>query len=226
MTTLNTMSGIHKYPRGKPTPTTFILSCQRAVFTEEVIHEQWLPAEQLLVHMHTKFNISEDIHFSQAAMMRVVNKVLPLVSTEHNIMEDTDGIQLRVYRHSFQVKKSYFFWVSRTDDGITAQTMPSQRNATNWEEDCVLKRLIDGARTHLLTSEPQAKQSKVSEGARIETMIRDPSDPSLCGATTQQAAINNSFTSSRWESGDARKRFAPCSANYGAEECVKAIVMD
>ena len=69
------MSGIHKYPRGKPTPTTFILSCQRAVFTEEVIHEQWLPAEQLLVHMHTKFNISEDIHFSQGAMMKVVNKV-------------------------------------------------------------------------------------------------------------------------------------------------------
>ena len=105
------MSGLQIYPHGKNTPASFILSCLRAVFKEQVIHGRWLPAEQLRIHIHMKFNIVDDIQFSQAAMMRVVNKRLPLVSMlDPNIFEDTDGIQLKVYRHSFQIKKrSYFF---------------------------------------------------------------------------------------------------------------------
>jgi hypothetical protein len=199
------MSGIDIYPRGKHAPASFIMSCiLRTVFKEQVIHDRWLPAEQLRIHMHMKFNIADDIHFSQASMIRVVNKMLPLVSMEPNIIEDTDGIQLRVYRHSFQVeKRSYFFWITRMDGSSTPPMMPSQRNASNWEEDCVLKRLIAGARAHPLaidmTIEPQAKRPKVLEGARIEMTSSLP----LNGAT--QTAICNSLSSSWWESGDARK---------------------
>ena len=224
------MSELQIYPHGKQTPASFILSCLRAVFKEQVIHGRWLPAEQLRIHIHVKFNIANDIQFSQAALMRVVNKRLPLVSMDPNIFEDTDGIQLRVYRHSFQIKKrSYFFWITRADGVAPPPIIPSQRNAMNWEEDCVLKRLIIGARAHSLTIdmtiEPEAKRPKISEGARIETTISDPSDLSLCGAT--QATISNSFTSSWWESGDARKLFAPCSSGqYESLECVRAIVMD
>jgi hypothetical protein len=156
--------------------------------------------------------------------------MLPLVSMEPNIIEDTDGIELQVYRHSFQVKKrSNFFWITRMDGITPPPMMPSQSNALNWEEDCVLKRLIAGARAHSLTIdmsiEPQAKRPKVSEGARIETTaIGDPSDPSLSGAT--QAPTSNSLTSSWWESGDARKIFAPCAVNYESTECLKSIILD
>ncbi|KAI2512807.1 hypothetical protein MHU86_1595 [Fragilaria crotonensis] len=147
-----------------------------------------------------------------------------------NIFEDTDGIQLKVYWHSFQIKKqSYFFWITKADGITPPPIIPSQRNALNWEEDCVLKRLIIGARaahslTIDMTIEPQAKRSKISEGARIETTISDTSELSLSGAT--QAAISNSLTSSWWESGDARKLFRPSTSNYEANECVKEIVME
>jgi hypothetical protein len=72
--------------------------------------------------------------------------------------------------------------------------------ALNWEEDCVLKRLIVGTRAHSLTIdmtiEPQSKRPKTtSEGTRIKTPISDPSDNlSVSGAT--QAATSNSLTSS------------------------------
>ncbi len=63
---------------------------------------------------------------------------------------------------------------------MTPPMMPSQRNALNWEKDCVLKWLIAGSRTNSsttnMTTEPQAKRAKVSEVARIETTVSDPSD--------------------------------------------------
>jgi hypothetical protein len=66
--------------------------------------------------------------FGLAAMMRVVINVLPSLSVDPSIIEDTDGIQLKVYRHSFQIKKrSYFFLIrgidemTPTNDAFTAQ---------------------------------------------------------------------------------------------------------
>jgi len=149
-----------------------------------------------------KCNIADEIQFSQAAMMRVINKkMLPLVGKEPNIIEDTaGGVDLKVFWHSFQVKKRcYFFWITAKVEAMPP-LMPSTRNAVKWEEDCVLKRLIIGARAHSLTIdmtiEPQSKRPKtMSEGTRIKTPISDPSDNlSVSGAT--QAATSNSLTSS------------------------------
>jgi len=50
-----------------------------------------------------KCNIGGDISFTLTTMMRVINKVLPLVSSEPNIMEIADNIQLRVFRYTFQI---------------------------------------------------------------------------------------------------------------------------
>ena len=115
----------------------------------------------------------------------------------------------------------------------------SLKYASAWEQDSVLTRLpshFNHSTTCLLQDEQEAKQHKGLDtddynpnenGAIISalsTTISDPSDPSLSGAI--QATISNSPTSSSWESGHARKLFATCSANYGATECVKAIVMD
>jgi hypothetical protein len=118
-----------------------------------------------------KFNIADDTQFSQrGAMMRKVDQMLPFVSMEPNsIIEDTAGMQLnKVYQHSFQIKKHYsLFWITRMD-GITPPMLSSVLYDVplNWEEDCVLKRilLIAGAQTHSLaidmTIDPQAKQSQ------------------------------------------------------------------
>jgi hypothetical protein len=103
------MGGIEIYPHSKHTPALFILTCLRAIFKEQLIHDRWIPADQLCIHMHMKFNIADEIQFSQGAMIKVVNKMLPFVSMEPNIIEDTDGIELKVYRHSFQVKKRLSF---------------------------------------------------------------------------------------------------------------------
>jgi hypothetical protein len=54
-----------------------------------------------------KCNIADEIQFSQAAMIQVVNKKMqPLVGMEPNIIEGAGGVQLRVlFRHLHQVKK-------------------------------------------------------------------------------------------------------------------------
>jgi hypothetical protein len=47
-----------------------------------------------------KCNIGGDISFILTTMMRVINKVLPLVSSEPNIMEIADHIQQNSDIHS------------------------------------------------------------------------------------------------------------------------------
>jgi hypothetical protein len=72
----------------------------------------------------------------------VINKkVLPLVSSEPNIMEIAGDVQLRVFRYMFQNQtRQYFFWVSAKVGVIPL--MPSQRNGSAWEIDSVLTRLL------------------------------------------------------------------------------------
>jgi hypothetical protein len=96
------MSDHCSYPRGKHTPQAFILPYLHAVF-KETFHTRWLPAEQLRTYTHMKCNIEDEIRFSQAAMMRVINKkMLPLVGTEPNIIEGTaGGVNRKGFWHSF-----------------------------------------------------------------------------------------------------------------------------
>jgi hypothetical protein len=86
-----------------------------------------------------KFKIVDDITFTLATMMRVINKVFPLTSSaESNIIEASGDLeqQLRVFRHSFQNRtRRYFFWVTAHVGVIPS--LPSQLNATAWEQDCV-----------------------------------------------------------------------------------------
>jgi hypothetical protein len=179
-----------------------------------------------------KCNIADEIQFSQAAMMRVINKkMLPLVGKEPNIIEDTaGGVDLKVFWHSFQVKKRcYFFWITAKVEAMPP-LMPSTRNAVKWEEDCVLKRLFAGGRAHALeidmTIEPEPKQMKVasSETTKNKTTINN-NHVSLNTAEEQSHGANATI-SSRWESGDARKLFAPCTVKYDINECVREIAIE
>jgi len=64
--------------------------------------------------MLQKFSIEDAAQFNFASLIRVVNKgVLPLMSSAPNILEIQGGQQVQVYRHSFQNRKSlYFFFVT------------------------------------------------------------------------------------------------------------------
>ena len=200
------------------------MTCLRGVFSEQELHGRWLPAEQLVAYMHMKFQIGDAIKFSLSTMKRVVNKVLPLTGTVANTLEIQDGLQLQVFRHAYQNRtRRDFFWVTTQVGLIPSQ--PSQLNATAWEQDCVLKRLILGARMHPLstgtpTTEPDAKRPRV---------LMDESDLILgdsgaAGGT--ETSPSSSSPPSWWESGDARKIFAPCAVKYDSMECLRSIVLD
>ena len=145
---------------GRHNGSAFILTCLRGIFSEQELHGRWLPADQLVDYMHMKFQIGEAIKFSLSTMKRVVNKVLPLTGTFANILDIQDELQLQVFRHAYQNwTRRDFFWVTTQVGLIPSQ--PLQLNAIVSEQDCVLKRLILGARLHSLstdpTTEPEAK---------------------------------------------------------------------
>ena len=109
-------------------PSNFILMCMRTVFSDKAIHRRWLPAEQLHACMHMKSNIGDDIKLNFASMMRAVNKAMPLASLAPNTFETRDGLNVNVFRHSFQSRRRrYFFWVTSTV-GVVPST-PSVGNA-------------------------------------------------------------------------------------------------
>ncbi|KAI2509347.1 hypothetical protein MHU86_5100 [Fragilaria crotonensis] len=157
-------------------------------------------------------------------MKRVVNKVLPFTGTLANILEIQEGLQLQVFRHTYQNRtRRDFFWVTTQVGLIPSQ--PSQLNATVWEQDCVLKRLTLGARMHPLstdttTTEPEAKRPRVLTGESDLIL----GDSGASGGT--ETATSSSSPPSWWESGDARKIFAPSAVIYETMECVKSIVLD
>jgi hypothetical protein len=219
--------------RGKRNGSVFILSCLRMVFSEQTLHGRWLPSDQLQVYMHMKFNIGDDIKFTLASMMRVINKMFPLMGSEPNIIEASGGVQLRVFRHSFQNRnRRYFFWVT-TNVGVMP-SLPSQLNATAWEQDRVLTRLLAGGREQPLeinmSAEPEPKRQR-------SCLIDESILASTVTATDEQTHTTNNvafaslstgvpLTADWWESGDARRLFAPCSVLYGTDCDVKEIVME
>ena len=87
---------------------------------------QCAPMEKLCNFLLMKYHRTVDTQFRQSAMMQVVNKMLPLVSTEPNIINpDKGGIQLQVFCHSFQVKnRSNLFWIT-PKVRVTSQCCPA-----------------------------------------------------------------------------------------------------
>ncbi len=198
--------------RGKHNQSTFILTCVRKVFSEYTLHGRWLPAEQLRMFMHMKYEIGEEIKFSLGTMMRVINKVLPMMSMDPNVVEIPDGSQLQVFRHSFQNRtRRYFFWVTAKVGVIPS--LPSQLNATAWQQDCVLTRLLSGGREQPLTinsceEEPVPKRQKglmVDKGSTEDNKGEEESKHHAPSNDTHQPTVSLLLTGNNWwQSGDAR----------------------
>ena len=85
--------------------------------------------------------------------------------------------------------------------------------------------LILGARIHPLstdtpTTEPDAKRPRVL----MEKSDLILGDSGAAGGT--DTSPSSSSPPSWWESGDARKIFAPCAVKYDSMECLRSIVLD
>jgi hypothetical protein len=52
--------------------------------------------------MHTNYSIGDEVKLSLSAAKRVISKVLPLTSSVPIILEIPGGLQLQMYRHTFQ----------------------------------------------------------------------------------------------------------------------------
>ena len=178
-------------------------------------------------------------------MMRVVNKAFPLVSSEPNVIEiPGGGVQLQVFRYTFQNRtRRYFFWVTATVGVMPS--LPSQLNATAWEQDCVLTRLLSGGRDQPLEVdmclEPEPKRQKgsimltsTSSTNVLGTAVEEhaPNESAITASTAPATTYNNGdgvpaggAGAGWWESGDARRLFAPCTMLYASDCNVKEIVM-
>jgi len=222
--------------RGRHNGTTFILSCLRTVFSELPLHGRWLPAEQLRLYMHMKCQIADDIAFPLSTMMRVINKVLPLSNADPNIMETAGDSALRVFRYTFQNRtRRYFFWVT-ANVGVMPSA-PSKGNASSWEQDSVLTRLISRSRSLErpivdLTCDTSTMHSTgivPEREAKRQKTATDNTGSDLIPATAEEeekVAVRASCDGVWWTSGDARQLFAPCNMVYDKDCDVKEIVME
>lgn len=206
------------------------------VFSELPLHGRWLPAEHLRQYMHMKCKIGDEINFTLPTMMRVINKVLPLVSLEPYIMEIPGDIQLRVvFRFMFQNwTRRCFFWVT-TKVGIMP-LLPSQCNTSAWEHDSVLTRLISrGFREQpaldILDTcfEPgPTKRHKGSVSIQPSTRNTELGIGRTPPPSDTECVPSNGVRGCGWwdSAGDARRLFAPCTILlYGSSCNVKDILM-
>jgi hypothetical protein len=194
--------------------------------------------------MHMKCNVGDNIKFNFASMMRAVNKTIPLASLAPNTFETRDGLNVNVFRHSFQTRKRrHFFWVTSIV-GVVPSTH-SVGNATAWEEDRVLTRLLSdrrcvttGSLIRPMLEEPDPKRQKSApleqageEGVNRQgktytaNNVEDEAEETF---PLQQQSTRNGATADWWQSGDARRLFAPCDNLLYEANCdvKKEVVME
>ena len=183
-----------------------------------------------------KCQIADDIAFPLSTMMRVINKVLPLSNADPNIMETAGDSALRVFRYTFQNRtRRYFFWVT-ANVGVMPSA-PSKGNASSWEQDSVLTRLISRSRSLErpivdLTCDTSTMHSTgivPEREAKRQKTATDNTGSDLIPATAEEeekVAVRASCDGVWWTSGDARQLFAPCNMVYDKDCDVKEIVME
>ena len=216
--------------RGRHNGTRFILSCLRSVFSELPLHGRWLPAEHLRLYMHMKCQIADDIAFPLSAMMRVINNVLPLSNADPNIMEIAEDSELRVFRYTFQNRtRRYFFWVTANIEVMPSA--PSQGNASSWEQDSVLTRLLSRSSGSLERPIVDLTCDTTSTMHTTGTTVQVPEREAKRQKTAtdnedEEVLVRASYDGGWWASGDTRRLFAPCKNVYDKECNVKEIVKE
>jgi hypothetical protein len=182
-----------------------------------------------------KCQIVDDIAFSLSKMKRGINKVLPLSNVDPNIMKRAEDSALRVFRYTFQNQtRRYFFWVTANVEVIPLAL--SKGNASSWEQDSVLTRLLSCSSSLVrstldLTCDTSTMHSTgivpEREAKRQKTAIDNTGSVDLIPATAEEeVVVRASYDGGWWASGIARQLFAPCNTVYDTECNVKEIVME
>jgi hypothetical protein len=147
---------------------------------------------------------------------------------EPNIVEGASGEgQLQVFRHSFQNQtRQCFFWVT-AQVGVVP-SLPLQPNATVWEQDCVLTRLLGGCREQPLeintSIEPEPKRQKgllpVDTASSVGTVAIDSTSSAALCPNTIEFVLSTDVTANWWDSAmlDVFLHHAPSSIGLIAME--------
>ena len=125
----------------------FILTSFQAAISETSLHKKWLHADVLHEYIHQRY-CSDGLRFSQASMMRCINKTYQNSSYNANYIEDSNGTKLDVYiqnqRLQGETKRSYYFYITKT--GAAVPALPTAGNSSAWEADILaVNRLLPPA---------------------------------------------------------------------------------
>ncbi|KAI2495401.1 hypothetical protein MHU86_19115 [Fragilaria crotonensis] len=171
-----------------------------------------------------------------------MNKALPLTSLQPNKIEIPGGLNVNVFRHSFQIqKRRHFFWVTSSVGEVPST--PSNGKSTSWEQDCVLTRLLSDRRGVTSLQRPilemdsgrEEPQRKRQKSALSEPQVAEEEGNMQEDNTTTVVVVENEMetfpqqqnaSGNWWQSGDARRLFAPCDVLYESDCDVERIVLE
>ncbi|KAI2492542.1 hypothetical protein MHU86_22024 [Fragilaria crotonensis] len=81
-----------------------------------------------------------------------------------------------------------------------------------------------------MSIEPEPKRQKgllpVAMASSLDTVTTDNASPAPLHTNTAESVLSTEVTANWWDSGDARRLFAPCTILYGTDCDVKEIVME
>ncbi|KAI2493895.1 hypothetical protein MHU86_20622 [Fragilaria crotonensis] len=222
--------------RGKRMRHQFVGSSFNALFQDARLHHIWWQADTLVDEINTRYQLADDMKIEKAELLRVVGKEYHEKSMEGNLFTgSSDQEQLKLFRHDFKTReksgkqvKYDFFQV--TGKGVP-ESYPSVSNAAAWKEQNASKLLPPRTRQHVdytfpyaIAAAPSNKKRKL--GADTTTSSHD--DGTESQREVEEILSVPSFpspSSSYWESGDARKLFAP-KLVFGTDCDVRKVVLD
>ncbi len=124
---IDLMSGINAYARCRKETKGLIISSFRRVLGKKALRDRWLPVELLRDYIHSKYSLGYEIEFKTMDMIWELSKLLPNTLTMPNHLEIEDGIEIDIYRHSFQCKKQHYFFYCTVQFGVLP-TFPRARS--------------------------------------------------------------------------------------------------
>jgi hypothetical protein len=213
----------------------FILSCFNTVLQDVRLHDKWWEAGTLVDGINTRFHLQDGMELKKTDLLRVINKVYIEKSSDGNRFIGADDSrrnnnQLRLFRDEFRVHDSTKKPAQQKYDlfQVTARSIPSEyRNAKDsatWMEQNLCYRLPRPSKRMgeigSAISEAANKKKRMLEAQEtVEGMVEVTAAIGEATATTATAVV------SYWESGDARKLFAP-KALYGMDCDVRRVVIE
>ena len=203
---------LHGKPRIK-----FVATCFRSALSDRRMHDAWRNIDTLVDYINERYRLSDETRVDKAALLRGFNKELQDTTAAGNKLIGDGGVEVRVYRHNFATKKvrHYFFYATST--GVVPQ-FPTAANSTAWVANSTSNVLPPITRQQVLHLDEPAK--KKFKAAPVQMQQEENTYQH-----TQQDNASWAPTITYWDSGDARRIFAPKNV-HGSTCLVLQVVFD